>query len=241
MRSRRANTEPVAPSLQVAVLEALESAENYNRWVAELTLPYLGDDPIEIGSGIGVSGSLWLAAGLPRITVTDVDEETLRALHARFDGDERVSVRRLDLESAEDGAHSSLVALNVLEHIADDVAALRGATRLLAPGGRVVMFVPAFEFAMGKFDRAIGHYRRYTRRTLADAFVRAGLRPENVRYVNSVGLPAWFVSVRLLGQQPREGLMLRAWDRGVIPIVRRVERHVHPPFGQSVLGVAVAD
>jgi hypothetical protein len=100
------------------------------------------------------------------------------------------------------------------------------------------MFVPAFEFAMGRFDRAIGHYRRYTRKTLSDAFVRAGLRPESVRYVNSVGLPAWFVSVRLLGQEPREGLMLRAWDRGVIPAVRRIERRINPPFGQSVLGVA---
>ena len=227
--------------VQLRVLEALEGAENYNAWLAELTRPYLGDDPLEIGSGLGGNAQLWLQAGVERVTVTEIDEVALDRLRERFADDTRVSVGRIDLSDAPEGSYSAVVGLNVLEHIADDVAALRGATRLLAPGGRVVMFVPAFEFAMGKFDRAIGHYRRYTRRTLADAFVRAGLRPENVRYVNSVGLPAWFVSVRLLGQQPREGLMLRAWDRGVIPIVRRVERHVHPPFGQSVLGVAVAD
>jgi SAM-dependent methyltransferase len=228
----------VQASLQLAVLEALESAVNYNRWVADLTLPYLGDDPIEIGSGIGVSASLWLDAGVPRLTVTDVDDETLRELHARFDGDARVAVRRLDLASAETGEHSALVALNVLEHIEDDVAALRNAARLLRPGGRIVLFVPAFPFAMGKFDREIGHYRRYTKASARAAFERAGLSPEVVRYVNAPGLLAWFVGMRLLGLRPSEGPVLRMWDGGVIPVVRALESRVRMPFGQSVLAVA---
>jgi SAM-dependent methyltransferase len=228
----------VQASLQLAVLEALESAVNYNRWVADLTLPYLGDDPIEIGSGIGVSASLWLDAGVPRLTVTDVDDETLRELHARFDGDARVAVRRLDLASAEAGEHSALVALNVLEHIEDDVAALRNAARLLRPGGRIVLFVPAFPFAMGKFDREIGHYRRYTKASARAAFERAGLSPEVVRYVNAPGLLAWFVGMRLLGLRPSEGPVLRMWDGGVIPVVRALESRVRMPFGQSVLAVA---
>jgi hypothetical protein len=228
----------VDSAVQHRVLEALEGAKNYNAWLADLTRPYLGDDPLEIGSGLGGNASLWLDAGLQRLTVSELDTDVLRRLHDRFDNDARVTVQRIDLSEASEGSHSAVVGLNVLEHIADDVGALRGAAKLLGDDGRVVMFVPAFAFAMGKFDRAIGHYRRYTRKSLTDAFVRAGLRPESVRYVNSVGLPAWFVAVRLLGQEPREGLMLRAWDGGVIPVVRQIERRVSPPFGQSVLGVA---
>ena len=229
---------PADSVVQHRVLEALEGAENYNAWLADLTRPYLGENPLEIGSGLGGNASLWLAAGVERVTVSEIDPEVLERLRARFADDARVTVERIDLSAPTEGSYSAVVGLNVLEHIADDVAALRGAAGLLGPGGRVVIFVPAFAFAMGRFDRAIGHYRRYTRKTLTDAFVRAGLRPESVRYVNSVGLPAWFVSVRLLGQEPREGLMLRAWDRGVIPVVRRIESRVSPPFGQSVLGVA---
>jgi SAM-dependent methyltransferase len=228
----------VDSAVQHRVLEALEGAKNYNAWLADLTRPYLGDDPLEIGSGLGGNASLWLEAGVQRVTVSEIDDDVLQRLHARFDDDARVSVKRINLSEASEGSYSAVVGLNVLEHIEDDVEALRAAARLLAGGGRVVVFVPAFEFAMGKFDRAIGHYRRYTRRSLSDAFVEAGLHPETVRYVNAIGLPAWFVSVRLLGHEPREGLMLRAWDRGVIPVVRRIERRVSPPFGQSVLGVA---
>jgi SAM-dependent methyltransferase len=231
----------VTDDVQRRVLEALEGAENYNAWLAELTRPWLGDDPLEIGSGFGGNAELWLRAGVERLTVSEIDPYSLERLDARFANEPRVTVERIDLNDAVDGSYSAVVGLNVLEHIADDVAALQAAGRLVAPGGRVVMFVPAFDFAMGNFDRAIGHYRRYTRQSLSNTFVGAGLRPERVHYVNSVGLAAWFISVRLLRQEPREGLMLRAWDRGVIPLVRRLERRAKPPFGQSVLGVAVVD
>jgi SAM-dependent methyltransferase len=227
-------------SLQLRVLEALEGAPNYNRWVADLTLPYLGDDPVEVGSGIGVSASLWLESGLPKITLTDVDEEALERLRHRFTGDRRVQVESLDLSAAGEGSHSALVALNVIEHIADHRDALRQAGRLVRPGGRVVMFVPAFSFAAGRFDRMIGHHRRYTVKSAADVMTAAGLELETARYVNAPGLIAWFLAVRLLRLTPSDGSLLHLWDRVAIPVIRRLEARRDPPFGQSVLAVGLA-
>ena len=224
-------------SLQVRVLEALEGAQNYNRWIADLTRPYLGDDPVEVGSGIGSSAALWLDSGLPRITVTDTDDESLRRLRNRFARDERVRIARLDLSAAGEADHSCLVALNVLEHIADDREALRRAGHLVRPGGRVVMFVPAFPFAAGRFDRLIGHYRRYTVDTARSAMTAAGLEIENVGYVNAPGLLAWFVAVRLLRLVPSDGPLLRLCDRVAVPAIRRLEATHNPPFGQSVLAI----
>jgi SAM-dependent methyltransferase len=220
------------------VLEALEGARNYNAWVASLVTPHLGDDPVEIGSGTGTYAELWLADGVPRLTVTDVDPVLLGRLRERFSGDPRVGVQGVDLLEAPEGGHSALVALNVLEHIEDHVAALRAAARLLRPGGAVVIFVPAFPFAMSRFDRSIGHYRRYTTGTLGGAMTEAGLEVENIRYVNAPGLLAWTVGMRLLRMEPREGIVLRGWDRVVVSVARRVEGRWQPPFGQSVLGVA---
>jgi SAM-dependent methyltransferase len=223
--------------VQLRVLEELEGAERYNRWLAELTLPFLGDDPIEAGSGTGTNASIWLELGTPRLTVSEVDPVALVGLRERFADDARVVVETIDLEHTPARSHSAVVALNVLEHIEDDHGALRSATSLVRPGGRVVVLVPAFPFAAGEFDRAIGHHRRYTKSTLTAACEEAGLRLEMIRYVNVPGLPAWFLWVRVLRAQPRDGRLLQLWDRGVIPLARRVERRWAPPFGQSVLAV----
>jgi SAM-dependent methyltransferase len=223
--------------MQSGVLEDLTEAVNYRHWLASLAAPYLGDDPIEIGSGIGDYAAEWLDAAVPRITVTETHDDRLKILHERFVDDDRVEVRRLTLPVDEAGEHSAAVALNVLEHIPDHVGAIRSVSRMLRPGGHVVLIVPAFEFAMSKFDRTIGHERRYTRALAGEVLTAAGLEIEELHYINPLGLMSWYVVCRLLGSYPRNGVMLRTYDRAVIPVVRRLERRWRPPFGQSVFAV----
>jgi len=223
--------------VQSGVLEDLTEAVNYRHWLASLAAPYLGDDPIEIGSGIGDYAAEWLDIAVPRITVTETHDDRLKILHERFVDDDRVEVRRMTLPVDETGEHSAAVALNVLEHIPDHVGAIRSVTRMLRPGGHVVLIVPAFEFAMSKFDRTIGHERRYTRALAGEVLTAAGLEIEELHYINPLGLMSWYVVCRLLGSYPRNGVMLRSYDRAVIPVVRRLERKWRPPFGQSVFAV----
>jgi len=221
--------------LQHRVLESLGTATRYTDWLVDIIRPHLGDDPIEIGSGLGDHAHRWLDDGVPHITVTERDRELVAALRRRFDGDSRVDVAELDLLAAGPGEHSAAVLLNVLEHIDDDVAALRKARGLAA---RVVVLVPAFPFAMSRFDREIGHHRRYTKPTLSAAARAAGLTVEALDYVNALGLIGWTVGMKLLRLEPREGKMLTLWDRHVVPTARRLEKARKPPFGQSLLLVA---
>jgi SAM-dependent methyltransferase len=223
--------------LQSEVLEDLRGARHYRRWLVGLVAPYLGDRPIELGSGIG-DYAAELAAGRAAYTATEPDPDRFAVLAERFADDPVVRVRRLGLPTDQTGDHSAAVMLNVLEHIDDDVAALRSVAGLVRPGGAVVVFVPAFQAAMSRFDRLIGHHRRYTRRTLGEALTAAGLRVERLRYVNSVGLLSWFLLMRCARMIPRDGLPLRYYDATVIRAVAWAERFVRPPFGQSVLAVA---
>lgn len=247
--------------LQSDVLEDLSDARRYRTWLADLARPHLGESPIEIGSGTGeyalewapslsqltattggaTAGEATAGGATAAFTATEADESRLETLRSRFTGHDVIRVRYLLLgdDTASDavGKHSAAVAFNVLEHIPDDVTALRAMGRLVRPGGAVVLIVPAFPSAMSRFDLAIGHQRRYTRRSLGTALTSAGLRVEQLRYVNPIGLLNWYVVVKTLGLRPRNGAALRLYDRTVVPVARSLDRF-SVPFGQSVFAVA---
>lgn len=223
--------------LQSTVLEDLSDAVNYQQWLADLVRPYIGEDPLEIGSGLGDYASLWLP-DVRHFTATEGDSQRLLALKARFADEPKVTVRELLLPTDLKAEHSSIVALNVWEHIEDQVGALKSAANLLRSGGAVVLVVPAFNFAMSRFDLEIGHVRRYTTGSMREALTEAGLQINELRYVNPVGLLSWVLMCKLLRQRPKNGPLLRTYDRYVVPTLRKAEQGRKPPFGQSVFAVA---
>lgn len=231
------STGGIGEPVQDAALEDLSTAVHYIDWLATLCDPWLGDHPIELGSGRGDYGECWRRPGRS-LVLSEADPRRRDELAHRFDGAPDVEVRMLTAPVTESADYSASVALNVLEHIEDDVAALRSFAGLVRPGGHVVVIVPAFPIGMSEFDRTIGHFRRYRRRGLKQRLEAAGLEPVTVHYVNAVGLFGWIVMVRLLRGRPRDGVALQLFDRIVVPILRRIERRWHPPFGQSVLAVA---
>jgi ubiquinone/menaquinone biosynthesis C-methylase UbiE len=231
--------------LQTQVLESLGGAVRYRRWLAGLAAPYLGAHPVEIGSGNGDYAQEW-ASGAATFTATEADEQRCEALAERFRGHPVVRTQRLWLGDGatsgeslgeQEGRHTAAVAFNVLEHIVDDVAAVRTMSRLVRPGGAVVLLVPAFPSAMSAFDTAIGHHRRYTRPTLRQTLREAHLNIETIRYVNPVGLVGWYLTVKTLGLWPDDGWLVRLYDRVVVPVARAADR-TQVPFGQSVFAVA---
>lgn len=223
--------------VQTEVLEGLATAVNHRRWFVELALPYLGDDPIEIGSGLGDYALEW-ARQLERFTATEADPDRLVLLKERLADEPNIEVRQMLLPSSERNNYSAAVSYNVLEHIPDHVEALRSMRNLVRPGGAVVLIVPAFQFAMGPADIATGHVRRYTKKTLRAALTEAGLIVERMHYANALGLIGYFMATKVFRLMPKEGPMVKLYDTLVLPVTKAAEQLVRPPFGQSVFAVA---
>jgi hypothetical protein len=223
--------------VQSEVLEGLATAVNHRRWFVELALPYLGDNPIEIGSGLGDYVVEW-APHVPRFTATEADPDRLVTLKERLAGESNIEVRQMLLPHSEQGDYSAAVSYNVLEHIEDHVGALRSMRDLVRPGGLVVLIVPAFEFAMGPADIATGHVRRYTKKTMRAALVEAGLTVERLHYANALGLIGYYMATNVFRLMPKEGPMVKVYDTLVLPLTKAAEQLVRPPFGQSVFAVA---
>lgn len=224
-------------ALQTAILEDLGSAVRYRDWLIALVAPHLSSPCLEVGSGLGLYAEDLAARGLA-VTATEADPARLAVLRRRFDSHPLVAVEELAVPIEHTADYASIVSFNVLEHIDDDAGALRALAGLCRPGARVVAVVPAFPIGMSDFDRAIGHVRRYRKATLRLAAQQAGLRVVQLRHINAVGLLAWILTVRLLRRAPRDGVMLRVYDRRVVPVLRWLDSRVEPPFGQSLLLVA---
>src|SRR5262249_51164378 len=158
------------------------------------------------------------------VTATDLSKRCIDELAARFEGDANVEVLQADVGAlgAEHRAFDSVVLVNVLEHIDEDVLALEELRAVLRPGGRICVFVPAFEGLSSDSDRRIGHRRRYRRSQLVTAFDRAGLRIVEARYVNTVGALAWWLTARQMGRVPTQRWPVQIYDR-FVPTIRKVE------------------
>ena len=225
--------------IQCDVLVALAECQNHRKWFAGFAKPYLGEHPIEIGSGLGDYALEWIPS-VEKYTATEADPALFAELQKHMAQYPNVTVRQLLLPTEERGDHSCLVSYNVLEHIDDHVGALQSMARLVRPEGYIVLVCPAFPFAMSPVDIATGHVRRYTKRTMRKALTDAGLEVVQVRYANSLGLICYYGFTSVLKKQPSTGGTMSFYDRLVVPVVRFLERLVgdHPPFGQSVVAVA---
>ena len=219
-------------------LEELSQAVRYRRYLFELIEPHLGDSVLEVGAGIGDFAAQ--LSGRRRVIVTDSDPACVSALRERLGDRPEVTVQTLDLpgEVAIGAPVDSAVAINVLEHLEDDVGSLRDLRGAVVPGGTVVLLVPGYPALYGEFDRAVGHLRRYTPATLRRAVEAAGLRVEVLRPVNLLGGLAWWAAVRVGGRARPTPILIKLYDRFIVPLVRLSERLVEPPFGQSVICVA---
>jgi SAM-dependent methyltransferase len=131
----------------------------------------------------------------------------------------------------------TIVCLNVLEHIEDDLRALVQMHSLLAPGGRLVLLVPANQILYGTVDRSLGHYRRYTRKDLLPIMKQAGFRVDRSFYMNVVGMAGWFWNNRIIKRAEESEDLIAIFDRYVAPVAEFAERLIPPPTGLSLIAI----
>lgn len=217
------------------------AAPRYRAWQIELVRPHLGRSALEIGAGMGHFSAELAKLGLDRLVLGDTEQYALEGLRRQYADREDVDVTELTLPGPVDIGEpvDSIVAMNVIEHIDDDIAAMRDLSNALVPGGRMVIWVPGYPQLYGEFDRKVGHVRRHTPETMRAHVEQAGLEVRLCRPVNLLGGVSWWLAVRRGGVGYPKPSLVWAYDNVAIPITKAVERVVRPPFGQTVFCVGV--
>jgi SAM-dependent methyltransferase len=221
-------------------LRRMSRAPQYNRWLIERARPHLGARVLDVGAGIGTFTSV-IAASADEVVAVEPDEQILEGLESAVGSLPNVRIATVPVERLHEvgDGFDAVVCFNVLEHIADDGAALRAFHDRLRPGGTLLLLVPAHPFLFGSIDRTLSHERRYARSGLARALVRNGFSLDELRYVNPLGAVGWFVSSRVFRREhvPEGPLVL--YDR-LVPLLRALDR-APSPFGLSLWAVARRD
>lgn len=238
-RSRRAPIMVDEADEQLSsVLEELDSATKYAEWIMSLLRPHLRGRVLEVGAGHGTFSRL-LADNTAHLVASEPSSRAFAVLSDRLADRADVEVVHGGVdELATWGPFDAVVLVNVLEHIEAHDKALDAIADMLASGGRVCLYVPAFEALYSKFDRAVGHCRRYRKAELEALVGRAGLTVVESHYVNSAGFFAWLLTARALSMTPTQHGLADLYDRAVVPGLARLERSWRPPFGQSLFVVA---
>lgn len=217
-------------------LEAMACAGRYHRWIHSVLAPHIVSPVAEVGAGIGQFSRLLLDSGIGDLTAFEPSPNLHPRLRRTLADDPRARVRPLPFDGT--GCYRTMLYVNVLEHIADDGAEVQKAAAALAPGGKLVIFVPAIPALYSKLDASVGHHRRYTRKRLTRIIGDAGLEVERLHGFDIFGVLPWYLVYTLLGAGINPA-SVSAYDR-LAGVLAAIERRFVPRIGKNLIAVASA-
>lgn len=239
------STEQIATADEVGLstLLNISEADKLNTWMFESVRAYMKGKTLEIGSGIGNLSSVFVKHSMP-LYLSDYSEEYCRYLKKKFTSEPLVKdIFKMDLVDKDFetthagilGTFDTVFAFNVVEHIDDDQQAVANCYKLLAPGGHLILLMPAYQTLYNKFDKELGHYRRHTRSSMK-ALLSKQFDVLKTWHFNLAGILGWFVFGTLLrGENITKGQM-NAYEK-FVPLFRLADRITFNKIGLSVIGV----
>ncbi len=199
--------------------------------------------------GCGAGGMLGPLGRYGEVSGVDVQPELVELCRQR--GFERVYVGSAYELPADEASVDLVTLFDTIEHVTDDERVLREVHRVLAPGGRVFISVPAYGFLYANNDRVAHHQRRYTVRALRRKLIAAGLEPIQVTYFNTFLFPAILPAVlikklreRFVDPQDQTNLshdVPAGVNRALAAVMgseRRLLARRSLPFGHSIVAIA---
>lgn len=227
-----------------STLEVIAEADKFNRWMYQTIKPYCKGKVLEIGSGIGNISSFFMEDEF-EILLTDIRKGYCQKLEERFQdnpffmGTEVVNLTDEDFDSKFEnhlGQYDTVFALNVVEHIYDDVLALKNCRKLLKEGGQLIILVPSYKQLYNRFDEELGHYRRYTKSMLSSVFLKNNFKIIHKQYFNFIGIFGWYVTGSILKKESIPGGQMRLYNL-LVPIFKVIDKVILNAFGLSTIVV----
>jgi ubiquinone/menaquinone biosynthesis C-methylase UbiE len=226
-------------------LRIIRGSRRYNAWLYSNIANHLNGLVLDIGSGLGDIACQFVNPSIEEVILSDNARDMLQALKEKPLPLKKYRITHLDITDTQilvdypSGIADTITCINVLEHIYDDVTALKHMKYLLKKSGKIVIFVPALPAIYGTLDTYLEHYRRYTKESLRAVLEQAGLTVKGAYYMNMFGILTWFFAGCILRQKKFHKESCHMLDR-IVPFLRALEDLGSPVLGQSLIMVGQA-
>ncbi len=199
----------------IRTLSKISEMDNYNSRLYRLIAPHVKRGRIiEIGCGTGNIAALF---GGRDFTGIDPDGQAIRVARRRFRSEKNFRFVHAGIEDARrklgGRKFDTVICMNVLEHVRDDVHGLEEMATLLQRGGTLVLLVPANQWAYNDLDRNMKHFRRYSKGELAEKLSAAGFETKSLESTNPFGLLGWVISGTIMRDKELKSGKLMFFDR----------------------------
>lgn len=227
----------------LTTLTVIEKADRFNNWMYTTIAPYCKGKILEIGSGIGNISQFFIKNNQD-ITLSDLRDNYCEILKTKFTNDViKVDLVHPDFEQEYRellGTFDTVFALNVVEHIKDDVLAIANCKKLLRQNGTLIILVPAYQFLFNNFDVELEHFRRYTQKSLRTIIQKNSLAIKKEFSFNFIGIFGWYFSGNILKKKSiPEGQM--GFFNLLVPIFKLADFLTFRKIGLSVINVSVKE
>ena len=175
---------------------------------------HLGKNILDIGAGIGATATLFLDRNVDSYTALEPDFENFNKIKKNKDLNNtpfRLNCIHGDISSLEENSlFDTILFIDVLEHILDDSKELEEASKHLLPKGKIIVLSPAHDFLYSPFDKAVGHYRRYNKKSLM-SIKPSILNTEHIFYLDSIGILISMINRYILRSKTPNKQQIKFW------------------------------
>jgi SAM-dependent methyltransferase len=216
-------------------LEAMAEAKNYNKFLINFIKRSKKQSDLKVldfGAGSGTYADMLKEEG---IIVDCLEPDAVQQEELT-----RKSYKVLsDAKALKPSSYDIIYALNVLEHIEDDEGIVVTLTNALKKGGRLIIYVPAFQVLFTSMDEKVGHHRRYRKDRLASHAKKASLNVSELYYCDPLGFCAAFV-FKYIGS--KDGVIssrsVKIYDTFIFPVSRLLQPVLKKFIGKNVVLIA---
>jgi len=221
-------------------LELFEHALNWKRYFAKHIIPFLGNTVLEAGAGVAgttpflckKTHDLWVCLDPDEKHIAAVQSSISRGILPAFCKTRIGTLANLSLEETFD----SILYIDVLEHIQNDANEIQTASKHLNKDGFLIILSPAHPWLYTQYDKSIGHYRRYTRKSLSALFSEPFVEG-SIKHLDSAGVMASLANKLILKKDMPNLMQVLFWDRFIIPVSRLLDPLSGFCVGKSILGI----